>query len=167
MNMKTLLILRHAKSSWKFPDLPDQDRPLNGRGKRDAPLMGRVLSEERLVPDVIVTSSAVRAHATAKKVAKASGYRGQIEIESSLYGGGPRAYLNILRNQPDRYQKLLLVGHNPDVEQILEIFTETEAIMPTCALAHVTLVLERWIDLNNNTKGKLVKIWRPKDLIIE
>jgi phosphohistidine phosphatase len=165
--MKTLLILRHAKSSWKFPDLADHDRPLNSRGKRDAPLIGRILSEEHLIPDLIVTSSAVRAHATAKKVAKASGYRGQIEIESSLYRGGPPAYLDIVRNQPDRNEKLLVVGHNPDVEQILNIFTGTEVIMPTCALAHISLVLERWTDLSSNTKGKLVKIWRPKDLTVE
>lgn len=165
--MKTLLILRHAKSSWKFPDLTDHDRPLNSRGKRDAPLIGKKLAKEGLVPDVIIASSAIRAHATAKKVAKASGYRGEIAVESSLYGGGPTTYLNILRNQLDQYDKVLLVGHNPDVEQLLHILTGTEVIMPTCALAHLSLILERWVDLNNNTKGKLIKIWRPKELIIE
>lgn len=165
--MKTLLILRHAKSSWKFPDLTDHDRPLNSRGKRDAPLIGKKLAKEGLVPDVIIASSAIRAHATAKKVAKASGYRGEIAVESSLYGEGPTTYLNILRNQLDQYDKVLLVGHNPDVEQLLHILTGTEVIMPTCALAHLRLILERWVDLNNNTKGKLIKIWRPKELIIE
>jgi phosphohistidine phosphatase len=165
--MKTLLILRHAKSSWKFPDLTDHDRPLNSRGKHDAPLIGKKLAKEGLVPDVIIASSAIRAHATAKKVAKASGYRGEIAVESSLYGGGPTTYLNILRNQLDQYDKVLLVGHNPDVEQLLHILTGTEVIMPTCALAHLSLILERWLDLNNNTKGKLIKIWRPKELIIE
>lgn len=165
--MKTLLILRHAKSSWKFPDLTDHDRPLNSRGKRDAPLIGKKLAKEGLVPDVIIASSAIRAYATAKKVAKASGYRGEIAVESSLYGGGPTTYLNILRNQLDQYDKVLLVGHNPDVEQLLHILTGTEVIMPTCALAHLSLILERWLDLNNNTKGKLIKIWRPKELIIE
>jgi phosphohistidine phosphatase len=82
--MKTLLILRHGKSSWKFPDLPDHDRPLNSRGKRDAPLIGRKLAEEGMVPDVVISSSATRAHATAKKAAKASGYRGEIVVESSM-----------------------------------------------------------------------------------
>jgi phosphohistidine phosphatase len=163
--MKTLLILRHAKSSWKFPDLTDHDRPLNSRGKRDAPLIGNKLAKEGLVPDVIITSSAIRAQATAKKVAKASGYQGEIAIESSLYGGGPQTYLKIVRNQLDRHNKILLVGHNPDVEQLLDILTGTEVIMPTCALAHVSLILERWLDLNNNTKGRLLKVWRPKELI--
>jgi len=83
-----------------------------------------------------------------------------------LYGGGPQTYLNILRNQLDRYNKILLVGHNPDVEQLLDILTGTEVIMPTCALAHVSLILERWLDLNNNTKGRLIKVWRPKEMII-
>jgi phosphohistidine phosphatase len=164
--MKTLLILRHAKSSWKFPDLTDHDRPLNSRGKRDAPLIGNKLAKEGLVPDVIITSSAIRAQATAKKVAKASGYQGEIAIESSLYGGGPQTYLKIVRNQLDRHNKILLVGHNPDVEQLLDILTGTEVIMPTCALAHVSLILERWLDLNNNTKGRLLKVWRPKEMII-
>jgi phosphohistidine phosphatase len=150
--MKTLLILRHGKSSRKFSDLPDHDRPLNSRGKRDAPLMGRKLAEEGMVPDVIISSSATRAHATAKKAAKASGYRREIVVESSLYRGGHTAYLNILRNQLDQYEKVLLVGHNPDVEQLVDILTGTEIIMPTCALAHVSLILERWPDLNNNTK---------------
>jgi phosphohistidine phosphatase len=83
------------------------------------------------------------------------------------YIGGHTAYLNILRNQLDQYEKVLLVGHNPDVEQLVDILTGNEIIMPTCVLAHVSLILERWPDLNNNTEGKLVKIWRPKELIGE
>jgi phosphohistidine phosphatase len=67
-------IVRHAKSSWKHPDLSDHDRPLNKRGKRDASQMGRLLKKENLVPDVIISSTAVRARATAAAVAKASGY---------------------------------------------------------------------------------------------
>jgi phosphohistidine phosphatase len=74
--MKSVLILRHAKSSWKDPDLPDHDRPLNKRGKHDAPLMGRLLKREDLVPDVIISSTAMRARATAEAVAKGSGYKG-------------------------------------------------------------------------------------------
>lgn len=165
--MKTLLILRHGKSSWKLPDLSDHDRPLNNRGKRDAPRIGRVLLKEGIAPDIIISSSAIRARSTAEKVAKVSRYKKEITIESSLYGGGPKAYLNILRNQPDQYDVILLVGHNPDVEQILNILTGTEVTMPTCALSHVNLPLKRWRDLNDGTKGELTKIWRPKELVTE
>jgi phosphohistidine phosphatase len=73
--MKSILILRHAKSSRKDPDLTDHDRPLNKRGKRDAPRMGRLLRKENLVPDIIISSTAMRARATAQAVAKASGYK--------------------------------------------------------------------------------------------
>jgi phosphohistidine phosphatase len=92
--VKSVLLLRHAKSCWKHSELADHDRPLNKRGKRDAPLMGRLLKKEDLVPEIITNSTAIRAHATAKAVAKASGYKGEIILNKSLYAAGPEAYLN-------------------------------------------------------------------------
>ena len=80
--MKKIYILRHAKSSWKDEGLPDHDRPLNKRGKRDAPRMGRLLAEEGLVPDLIVSSTAKRAHKTTTEVADACGYKGEIALNS-------------------------------------------------------------------------------------
>ena len=91
--MKSVLILRHAKSSWKHPDLPDHDRPLNKRGKRDAPLMGRLLKKGRSCPRHHHNSTAIRARSTAEAVAKASGYKGEIILNKSLYAAGPEAYL--------------------------------------------------------------------------
>ena len=101
--MKNLLILRHAKSSWEFTDLSDHDRPLNNRGKRDAPRMGKVLLKERLVPQLIISSSAARARSTAEKVAKTSHYGGEISVESSLYRAGSSAYLDTLRHLTNPY----------------------------------------------------------------
>ena len=83
--MKTLLILRHAKSSWNNLDLPDYDRPLNKRGKRDAPRMGDFLRHQDLVPDLIISSTAKRAKKTAKLFAKAVGYKEKISLETSFY----------------------------------------------------------------------------------
>jgi len=83
-NMKLVLILRHAKSSWKHPDVNDHDRPLNKRGKRDAPRMGEFLQDKHLVPDFIVSSTAKRARSTAKAVAKAARYKGDIILNQSL-----------------------------------------------------------------------------------
>ncbi len=88
-HMKSVLLHRHAKSSWKHPDLNDQDRPLNKRGKRDAPIMGRLLKRKDLVPDIIISSTAIRARSTAEAVAKASGYKGEIILNKSLYAVGP------------------------------------------------------------------------------
>ena len=94
--MKTLLLLRHAKSSWKDKDASDHDRPLNKRGKRNAALMGWLLQKEVLVPDIIVSSTAVRARDTAVRVAKSCYYKGQITYADSLYLGGTGAYLDHL-----------------------------------------------------------------------
>ena len=84
--MKTLLIMRHAKSSWKEQDLPDHDRPLNKRGEKDAPRMGKLLKDEDLIPDLIMSSSAVRAKKTAELVVKTCKYKGKIVLNHSLYG---------------------------------------------------------------------------------
>ena len=162
--MKNLLILRHAKSSWEFTDLSDHDRPLNNRGKRDAPRMGKVLLKERLVPQLIISSSAARARSTAEKVAKTSHYSGEISVESSLYRAGSSAYLNALRRLTNPYDTVLIVGHNPDVEHLVEILTGNAMTMPTCGLAYVKLSIERWLDLKDDKEGELVKMWRPKEL---
>ncbi|SRR6266487_84426 len=165
--MKTLLILRHAKSSWNFAELSDHDRPLNNRGKRDAPRIGRKLLKEGLIPQIIISSSAIRAYSTAEKVAKAFGYEGEIVVDSSLYGSGYTAYLNVLGIQNDRLDIIMLVGHNPDSEQLLEILTGKMVTMPTCTVACVKLFLRNWKKLNAQTKGELVSIWSPKELLPE
>jgi len=163
-HMKNLLIMRHAKSSWEFTNLSDHDRPLNDRGKRDAPRMGKVLLKERLVPQLIISSSAARARSTAEKVAKASCYSGEISVDSSLYRAGPSAYLKALRRQTSQYDTVLIVGHNPDLEHLVEILTGNAMTIPTCGLAYVKLWIERWLDLKDDKKGELAKMWRPKEL---
>lgn len=164
---KTLLILRHAKSSWEFADLSDHDRPLSSRGKRDAPRIGRKLLKEGLIPQLIISSPAVRAYSTAEKVAKASGYDGEISVESSLYGSGYTEYLNVLQTQNDQYDIIMLVGHNPHSEQLLETLTGKMITMPTCSVACVRLNIRKWKEVKAQTKGELVNIWRPKELDLE
>ena len=156
--------MRHAKSSWEFTNLSDHDRPLNDRGKRDAPRMGKVLLKERLIPQLIISSSAARARSTAEKVAKTAHYSGEISIDSSLYRAGSSAYLNALRRQTSHYDTVLIVGHNPDVEHLVEILTGNVMTIPTCGLAYVKLLIESWLDLNDDKKGELAKMWRPKEL---
>ena len=162
--MKSLLILRHAKSSWKHPELTDHDRPLNKRGKRDAPRMGEILRSEHLMPEAITSSTAARARATAEAVAKASGYNGKIALNRSLYAAGPEAYLKVLHELSDHYKRVLVVGHNPGLEELLEMFTGETQIMPTCTLAHVKFSIDSWIELDYKTKGQLAGIWQSRDL---
>ncbi len=162
--MKSLLILRHAKSSWKHPELTDHDRPLNKRGKRDAPRMGKILRSEHLIPEAIISSTAARAHVTAEAVAKASGYKGKIALNRSLYAAGPEAYLKVLHELSDHYKRVLVVGHNPGLEELLEMFTDETQLMPTCTLTHVKFSIDSWIELDYKTKGQLAGIWQSRDL---
>ena len=162
--MKTLLLLRHAKSSWKYKDVPDHDRPLNKRGKRNAARMGSLLQEEDLVPDLILSSTAVRAHDTVVRVAKSCCYRGRITYTDSLYLGGVEGYLEALRRLPNEFKIVLVVGHNPDMEELVTILTEQAERIPTAALAWINLPIEDWSILSSESKGRLEGVWKPKEL---
>lgn len=162
--MKTLLILRHAKSSWKKPGSADHERPLNKRGKRDAPRMGQLVEQEDLVPDLIVTSTAKRALVTAEVVAENSGYEGEVRLERSFYMGDPEAYLEVLRQLPDEIQTVMVVGHNPGLEELLEELVMEPDRLPTAALARVDLPIQSWQELDDEVVGELVNLWRPREL---
>lgn len=162
--MKTLLLLRHAKSSWKHPELADHDRPLNQRGKRTAPLMGELLQGEDLIPDLILCSSAVRANTTALLVAKACNYPGEIQQTRELYLAEPQDYIEVLHQVAEKHARVLVVGHNPGLETLIEALTGEAIAMPTAALACIELSDTRWRDLDLNTECKLVNVWRPMNL---
>jgi phosphohistidine phosphatase len=162
--MKTLLILRHAKSSWKKPGLTDYDRPLNKRGKLDAPRMGELIREKALVPDLIISSSAKRACQTADRVAQACGYRNEVRLEDDLYLAYPDVIVRILKLLLDGLNSVMVVGHNPGVEELLRLSTGHEEVMPTAALAHIILPIRSWSEMNSQATGELVHLWRPKEL---
>ena len=164
--MKTLLILRHAKSSWKDTSLADHDRPLNKRGKQDAPRMGKFLREQGLVPDRIISSTAKRARNTAKAVAKVCHCEDKVELTQEFYHAGPGAYLAVLQNVPDDNQRVMVVGHNPGMEALVTHLTGRMETMPTAALAHVALPIEKWDELDYEVQGELLDLWRPKTLIV-
>ncbi len=162
--MKTLLILRHAKSSWKDETLPDHERPLNKRGKQSAPLMGELIRREGLLPDFVLCSTAKRARQTADLVAEASDYQGEIEYLRELYAAPPQAYLQALSKLDDRYERVMVVGHNPGLEELLQALTGEMQPLPTAALAQVELPIQQWAEVKSVRRGKLVEIWRPKEL---
>ncbi len=162
--MKTLLLLRHAKSSWDDSSLADHDRPLNLRGKRDAPRMGLLLREQKLVPDLILSSTAMRARKTAQKVAKSFDYTGTIELVPELYDSNIRIYKQVLVQRGGRCERIMLVGHNPEIGNFLYSLTGCREKMPTAALAHVQLSIDCWEDILSGGKGELLSLWRPKAL---
>jgi phosphohistidine phosphatase len=163
--MKTLLVLRHAKSSWKDTGLDDHDRPLNKRGKKTAPLMGQLIKDEQIVPDLMISSTALRAKTTAEAVAKSSKYSGNIQIDSRLYLAGIHAMVRLLQEIPsDTIDRVMLVGHNPGQEDLIRELTGQDERFPTAALAQIELPIQRWSDMEAETEGKLVNIWRPKEV---
>lgn len=162
--MKTLLLLRHAKSSWNQPGLQDHKRPLNKRGKHDAPLMGKLIREQGLTPDLIISSTAQRAQDTARIVAETCGYDGDVELRQELYLSDASCYLDILSSLPDQVRIVMLVGHNPDLEELLGLLTDFDEPFPTAALAQVELPIASWQSLNEATDGYLKNLWRPRQL---
>jgi phosphohistidine phosphatase len=161
--MKTLLLLRHAKSSWKDDSLSDHDRPLNRRGQRAAPEVGKRLRDEDLIPDAILSSTARRAHQTAEAVIDESGFTAELQLFAQLYEGGPEAYLDALRDLPVSVECALVVGHNPDLEELVYLLSGESVRMPTAALAHLRLDIQAWQDLNDEEQGKLIDLWTPRE----
>jgi phosphohistidine phosphatase len=163
--MKTIFILRHAKSSWEYPDLSDHDRPLNKRGKRDAPRIGEFLREHGLVPDLIISSTAKRAKTTVKRVVKSSGYDGEVELTSSFFHASPPAYIAALQRVSDDFHRVMVVGHNPGLEELVETLTGKAVVMTTGAFAHVSLPIDSWSELERDTEGNLIGLWSPKEMV--
>jgi phosphohistidine phosphatase len=163
--MRTLLILRHAKSSWKDPGQTDHDRPLNKRGRRDAPRVGQLIKDRGLVPDQIHCSSAVRAVTTAEMVALACGFPpDQIQFTSQFYLAPPSTYIHHLRSHADGSDTVMVVGHNPGLESLLHALTGVDEHLPTAALARVALEIADWSELSLNTPARLVEFFRPREL---
>lgn len=162
--MKTLLVLRHGKSSWDQPGIADHDRPLKNRGERDAPRIGRLIRGERLVPDLIVTSTALRARRTAEVVAAHCDYRSSIVENADLYPGSSRDYTAALKEVDDAHERIMIVAHNPGLEELVQDLTGRSERLPTAALVWISLPVTRWSDIQRDTSATLERLWRPKEL---
>ena len=162
--IKTLLILRHAKSSWADQALDDHGRPLNARGERDAPRMGALVREERLSPELVISSDALRARQTSEAMAAAAGYTEEIILDPRLYHASVGDIVEVLRSVASDTNTVMIVGHNPGLEQLIAQLTGEHEDFPTAALARVVLPVDRWSDLRTTTRGTLVGLWRPKEM---
>ena len=144
--MKYLTLLRHAKSSWKGPQLADFDRPLNKRGRTDAPFMGERLAFRGLNPDRIIASPALRARLTAEVVALAL-QRGEESIhwEASISEADLTTLLTLIRKLPDSWQDILLVGHNPGLTELANCLAPCNiANIVTCGAVRIALPADTW-----------------------
>ena len=164
VRVKSLLILRHAKSDWGDSSLDDHERPLSARGVGDAPRVGELLRQRSTVPDTIVTSDALRARTTAKAVADAAGYPRDLVLEPALYLANPDDILAVLSSlSDDAGETVMIVGHNPGLEELIARLTGEHFPMPTAALMHLALPIDHWRDLDPSVTATVVEHWRPKD----
>ncbi len=161
--MKTLLLMRHAKSSWKDSKLVDHERPLKKRGQKDAINIARVIKKKKLVPGLIMSSSAVRAVETARLVIEKLAFSGEFIVQDVLYMAEPATYIEKINLIPDSIDPLLVVGHNPGLESLVQILGDKIDSMPTGALAVIALPIQSWSDLTLETEGELSKLWRPEE----
>jgi len=161
--MKTLFILRHAKSSWEDTDLSDFDRPLNERGRSAAPLVGGVMRTNQFQPDVILSSPAKRAKETAALVKETAEIAGEIRFDRRIYEASPAKLLEVVAEQNGNIESILLVGHNPGLEGLVRFLTGESQPMPTAALAVIDLDTDEWNGINS-ASGSLRVLIRPKDL---
>ncbi|MCL7488760.1 MAG: histidine phosphatase family protein [Desulfobulbaceae bacterium] len=161
--MKQLLLCRHAKSSWKYMDLADIDRPLNKRGRKNAPEMGKRLKQRQVKPDRIVSSPARRAFETALAIAGELGIPGKkILVAEEVYGAYPAKLLKLIRNFDNRHDRVMMVGHNPEIT-ILANLLGGLAIdnVPTGGIVALDFPVSSWEKVTEE-KGVLVFFDYPK-----
>lgn len=162
--MKTLYLLRHAKSSWDDAALRDFERPLNKRGRRAAPLVGEYMRGQNIRPDLVVSSPAERAKQTTALVAEAAGLPAAgVRYDERIYDADVPRLLEVVSRLDAAAQEAMLVGHNPGFEDLLRHLTGEDVRMPTAALACVRLDLDEWGEVGEGA-GRLEWLVKPKEL---
>lgn len=152
--MKTLLLIRHAKSSWDQPGLPDFDRPLNERGKKDAPEMAKRVKEKGIELDHLISSPAKRARKTARYFAEAFGFKKEdVMLIDQLYAAAQSEFLKAVSDINDKYQTVALFSHNPGITDFASSLTNVRVDdMPTCAVFALQIETDNWRDFMSAEK---------------
>ena len=161
--MKSLYLLRHAKSSWKYPNLDDFERPLNKRGRENIPFMGKVLKKLKVAPDLVISSPANRAAMTARMIAAAINYPLEnIRYSEAIYEFSEKALIHVVKQIDDAVNKAMVVGHNPAINGLANyIGDQPIGNIPTCGAIGVELNISSWAKLNAHC-GKLKFFEFPK-----
>jgi len=165
--MKNLLIMRHAKSDWNSPSKSDFDRPLNNRGLESAPLMGRELIHKKRIPQLIISSPALRAKTTAELLADVIGYKQAILFEENFYFGYIDEIIQLVRKTDNSINRLMIVGHNPTLEYLLEelLIQRVAYSFPTAAIASINFDVEKWEAVSKNS-GSIEWLIVPKQIAL-
>jgi phosphohistidine phosphatase len=161
--MKSLLVLRHAKSSWENSELSDFERPLNKRGFEAIQLIGQEFYRLNLEPNLILSSPAKRAKQTAILVKESGGINCEIRYEETIYEASVMRLLHLVSEIDDKFNSVLLVGHNPGLEELIRVLTGKIQVMPTATLAKLDLDIESWSEVAAEC-GSLDLAITPKEL---
>ena len=161
--MKTLLLMRHAKSDWGPQYATDFERPLNPRGRRDAPRMAAFLAQHNLLPQHIVSSPAARARLTAEIVAHESRFQGELILDRRIYLASPSMLLAVVQDLPESFDRVMLVGHNPGLEDVIQRLCGGRVRMPTAAIASLRLYASTWREVEPG-QAHLQWLIKPKIL---
>ncbi len=162
---KHLFVMRHAKSSWDHPGLTDHDRPLNPRGLRDAPRMAEFLNRRKLAPTLLLSSSAKRAVTTAELVQRHLTTPPEWEVINDFYLAPPKAYLQQINLLTAPWSAIMLIGHNPGLEMLVQELTGEYHRMPTAAIAAFQTEANDWQSLSPTHESlRLLGVWRPKEI---
>ena len=155
--MKTLFLVRHAKSSRGDPSLPDRDRPLDGRGKQDGPKMGKRLAKRDVKPDLLLSSPALRALTTAHLIAEEVGYkREDIVVDDRLYASSADDLLAVIRAFDRNLNRVMLFGHNPEFTDLAHRLSSEIIEMPTCAVAEFRFDTKAWSDVGERKLAEVI-----------
>ena len=161
--MKKLLLLRHAKSSWEDVSLRDFDRPLNERGQRAAPLVGKFMREKKIRPDLVICSPAKRTRETIALVLKAAGTEPLLRYDERIYEASVGQLVEVVSQIEDDKTEVMLVGHNPGFENLLERLTGETIRMSTATLARIALNADKWSEAAM-MRGQLELFVKAKEL---
>ncbi len=163
--MKKIILMRHAKSDWGDTNLTDFDRPLNKRGIKAAKKVGEFLNKKDIVPDLIISSPAVRARTTAELFVEENGYLGDIKFVEKLYSGYEEDFINEIVNAPQSVNTLMIIAHNPTIENVATTLAlENQYLMfKTATVVVFTAYIKRWSDIKN-ASCDIEFQFNPKDL---
>lgn len=163
--MKRLFIVRHAKSSWDYPELDDYDRPLNKRGKKNAPEMGQRLAHRQIMPEGMITSPAKRAADTAKLIAKEISFSSKnIQEEPLFYLASIKNMIAVLQSVPNDIETLMVFGHNPGLTDLANFLSGADIYnIPTCGIAEIEFKISSWNEIEKES-GNLNSIDYPKKI---
>ena len=165
---RELLFLRHGKSAWGSDAVDDFHRPLARRGRKAVKCMASWLRRQDLLPEHILSSTAERARQTALRLCRHADIpESRVEWHDAIYAANLEALLHVLVNAPQQHGRVMIIGHNPGLEDAIEILTGSFERLPTCALARISLPIDDWEELSEGVAGELIGTWLPRELFGE